>query len=207
MNNTAKQPNMMWPAGLSILVLFGAAVPDDLTTGAAISIGTVIAIWVIWWIRGFAKNFKQVTTAFAVIPVSAIVLTLAVALYHFTTRQVVELVPPYPGATFIGELEAQTDNPSASWNTGNYTLVNDGKRGFDKIVMVLLLWNYGDTPNAMALKPGESWQVEKTIAQNWNGHLILWQLPPDSTPTPMPTNQLGDPCTLSFVTCPETPTP
>lgn len=207
MKNTAKQPNMMWPAGLSILALFGAAVPDDLTTGAHISIGLVIGIWVIWWIRGYAKNFKQVLWALAVIPVSAIVLTVSLALYHYTTRQVVELVPPYPGATFIGELEARADNPAASWNTGNYTMVNDGRQGFDKIVMVLLLWNYGDTPDAMDLKPGESWQVEKTIAQNWDGRLILWQLPPDPVSTAMPTMQLGDPCTLSFVTCPGTPTP
>lgn len=118
-----------------------------------------------------------------------------------------EMEPPIPGATMIGELQERKSDPSANWNTGNYTLLNDGKQGLDDIVLVLMLWNYGDAPDSFALKPGESWQVEKTVAQNWHGHLILWQLPPDSTPTPMPTIQLGDPCTLSFVTCPATATP
>ncbi len=149
------------------------------------------------------RNLKKLG-ALALIP---LVVTTLLLTRNVTNKPEV-LEPPYPGATLIGELtERDSSEQEQSYNTGNYTLLNDGKQGFDDIVLVLALWNYGDAPDSFALKPGESWKVEKTIAQNWHGRLILWQMPPDPTPTPMPTIQLGDPCTLSFITCPETPVP
>ncbi len=123
-------------------------------------------------------------------------------------KQVREVEAPVPGATMIGELtKRSTTEHEPSYNTGNFTVINDST-GFGDVVLVLTLWNYGDAPDSFALQPGEYWKVEKTVAQNWHGHLLLWKLPEDPTPTPMPTtDQLGDPCTLSFVTCPATTTP
>lgn len=148
------------------------------------------------------RNLKKLGTL-ALIP---LVVTILLLTRNVTNKPEV-LEPPFPGAVMLGELQERKSDQSASYNTGNYTLLNDGKQGLDDVVLVLMLWNYGDAPNSFALKPGEYWLVEKTYVQNVDGELILWQLPPDPPPMPMPTSQLGDPCTLSFVTCPETPVP
>ena len=118
-------------------------------------------------------------------------------------KQVREVEAPVPGATMIGELtKRSTTEHEPSYNTGNFTVINDST-GFGDVVLVLTLWNYGDAPDSFA-----RWRYEpKTVAQTGMAIYPL-KLPEDPTPTPMPTtDQLGDPCTLSFVTCPATTTP
>lgn len=107
-------------------------------------------------------------------------------------------------ATFVENAE-QILNSETGYPTGNYHMFDDGKSGTG--ILVRITWDLGGVADAWLLQNGDSWLVEKTYVQNVDGELILWQLPPDPTPTPMPTVQLGDPCTLSFVECPATSVP